>query len=364
MTLKTWFRNVSIAKKYHYKWVFLIAVTWTLVDFARFFIFAVVQQRNDYPYTKLSFGLFVIRFLFVFSASFLMGWLIVFKLKRSFRTLPIWTGILLKTFVLSIITLAIYTLLFIVTHLVIYGHNFETTINALYKYKGNEYRLLNSLGIWLLIFITTQLIIEVNEKYSPGIFRAILLGKYIDPKEETKIIMFIDLKDSTMIAEQLGHKKYFLFMRDFIYHISSALLNHGGDIYQYVGDEVVVSWPCHKDHKSRCVKALIEARKNLQKETDHFRTDYGIVPEFRAGIHCGPVMIGEIGVIKKDLAMSGDTMNTTARMKAAATDLNRRFIVSKDLLNEIGLEDFQAESFGMIELKGKEEGLELFYLKI
>jgi adenylate cyclase len=218
---------------------------------------------------------------------------------------------------------------------------------------------------WMVLFVLTQLIIEVNEKYAPGVFMDILLGKYLEPKIEKRIVMFMDLKDSTPIAEKLGHQQYFKFIREFIYQISNALIEHGGSIYQYVGDEVVVSWLLEKKNTKRCMEALIEARKNLQRRSSHFRRRYeGVIPEFRVGIHAGDVTVGEIGVIKKDIAMSGDTMNTTARIRSACSELNQKFIVSKDFLDNTSLKEWQTESLGIIELKGKSEGVELFSLKI
>ena len=74
--------------------------------------------------------------------------------------------------------------------------------------------------------------------------------------------------------------------------------------------------------------------------------------------------MGEIGVIKKDLAMSGDTMNTTARIRSACNELNQKFIVSKDFAEKSNLKPFQMESLGLVELKGKTTGIELFALKI
>jgi adenylate cyclase len=186
----------------------------------------------------------------------------------------------------------------------------------------------------------------------------------VQPKDEKRIIMFIDLKDSTAIAEKLGHKEYFKFIRDFIYHISTGLMEYGGRIYQYVGDEIVVSWPYSKRNARKCVYALIEARKSVNKNLDTFTNGYGVLPEFKAGIHAGEVTIGEIGIIKKDLVMSGDTMNTTARIRTACNELNQKFIVSKDFLDLIPLKTWQAESLGPIELKGKNSSLDLFALRI
>ena len=176
--------------------------------------------------------------------------------------------------------------------------------------------------------------------------------------------MFLDLKDSTPIAEKLGHQQYFLFIREFIYQVSMALIEYNGRIYQYVGDEIVVSWFSSKKNAKYALASVIEARKNIQRNSERFRRKYNIIPEFRVGIHIGDVTVGEIGIIKKDLAMSGDTMNTTARIRSACNDLNQKFIVSKEFIEYSGLKEWQSESQGIVELKGKATGVELFSLKI
>jgi adenylate cyclase len=359
-----WLNKISIVTRYQYKWVFIIAICWTLLDLIRLFIFTVAENNVEHPFFQITTAAVAIRIILVFAASLWMGYLIVFKLKQTFRIVPLWLGFAIKALILCIITALFYTLLFFVVYMAVYKYSAADSWQFFSSYYGYHYRAINNSGLWLLIFIITQLIIEINEKYSPGIFKDILLGKYINPKEEKKIILFIDLKDSTSIAEQLGHKKYFLFIRDFIYHISIAILNSDGNIYQYVGDEVVISWPFSEKNCNRCIQALIAARKELQKENNYFRRKYDMIPEFRAGLHCGNVMIGEIGIIKKDLAMSGDPMNTAARIKTATAELNKKFIASKDFIDAARLEEWQSESVGVIELKGKENGLELFYLKI
>ena len=143
-----------------------------------------------------------------------------------------------------------------------------------------------------------------------------------------------------------------------------AIIEYDGRIYQYVGDEIVVSWLYEKKNTRKCMASIIEARKNLQRNGDHFRRRYDIVPEFRVGLHIGEVTIGEIGVIKKDLAMSGDTKNTTARIRIACTELNQKFIMSKDFMDNSDLTEWQGESLGIVDLKGKANGIELFSLKI
>src|SRR5690606_33770082 len=116
---------------------------------------------------------------------------------------------------------------------------------------------------WFVLFVITQLYLEINDKYSPGVFFDILRGKYIHPKIENRIVMFIDLIDSTPIAERLGHEQYFLFIRGFIHDVSLALIENDGIIYQYVGDEIVVSWQLNKKNIKKSLAAIIAARKNL-----------------------------------------------------------------------------------------------------
>jgi adenylate cyclase len=109
---------------------------------------------------------------------------------------------------------------------------------------------------------------------------------------------------------------------------------------------------------------VIQSRKNIHRKSNYFKRRYGIVPEFRVGINVGEVTVGEIGVLKKDLAMSGDTMNTTARIRSACNELNHHFIVSKNFVEASGLKDWQTESLGLVDLKGKDQSIELFSLKI
>ncbi|MEO6218958.1 MAG: adenylate/guanylate cyclase domain-containing protein, partial [Ginsengibacter sp.] len=161
-----------------------------------------------------------------------------------------------------------------------------------------------------------------------------------------------------------GNEQYFRFIRDFIYQVSTAVIEFEGTIYQYVGDEVVASWLFEKDNTRKCMDSIIQSRKNIQKISGYFRREYGMVPEFRVGIHLGDVTVGEIGVIKKDLAMSGDTMNTTARIRSACNELNHHFIVSKEFIENINLEEWQSTSLGIVDLKGKGTGIELFSLEI
>ncbi len=343
--------------RYRIKTILVIAVFWTLIDF----LLLVLTDISHLPNPMRS---IIAREALVFLMSFILGYLFVFTLKTIFRRFPLWINFLLKTLVILFAALLMNFLVHIVQDLVLLNYSLSDAMNKFFRESMHRGWLVEKTIYWVFLLIVTQLYIEVNEKYSPGVFLDIIMGKYFHPKVENRIVMFIDLKDSTPIAEKLGHQHYFLFIREFIYNVSMALIEYNGRIYQYVGDEIVVSWSTNRKNIRRCLASVIEARKNIQKNSERFRRLYSIIPEFRVGIHVGDVTVGEIGVIKKDLAMSGDTMNTTARIRSACNELNQKFIVSREFFELSELKDWQAESLGMVDLKGKSSEVELYSLKI
>ncbi len=343
-------------KKYRIRRVIFIALFWTIID--------TLSTILNYSAAEDHSKSILTRAILVFFMSAIMGYLFVYTLRNVFKNRPILINFFAKTFILLFAALAMNFLAHLADNIFVDKLNLSKSLFDFYQYTMTSNWLLRRTLYWLILFAITQLYLEINDKYAPGVFLDILAGKYIKPRIENRIIMFIDLKDSTPIAEKLGHQIYFLFIREFIYDLSLSLIEHDGIIYQYVGDEIVVSWKYNKDNMKNCLASIITGRKNIQKRSEHYRRVYGIIPEFRIGIHVGDVTVGEIGVIKKDLAMSGDTMNTTARIRSACNELNQKFIVSKDFAEKSNLKSFQLEDLGMVELKGKANGIELFALKI
>jgi len=355
MSAKRNILKISHVNQLRIKTVLFIAAFWTSIDLV---IFLMNPHPQYHPNSILS------REIFMFIISLVMGYLIVFQLRKFFRGFPLWMNFFTKSVILLVSALVLTFIIQFFNSVFVLGNSVQATIDEISHYALHKNWFIRKIVYWISIFFVTQLILIINEKYSPGVFIQILTGRYIQPKVENRIIMFMDLKDSTPIAEKLGHSVYFEFIREFIYLISLAIIEFEGIIYQYVGDEVVCSWINTEKNTVKCLNAVIQSRKNIQKRSSYFKRKYHVVPEFRVGINVGEVTVGEIGVLKKDLAMSGDTMNTTARIRSACNELNHHFIVSKDFVEASGLKPWQTESLGLVDLKGKDESIELFSLKI
>ena len=205
---------------------------------------------------------------------------------------------------------------------------------------------------------------QVNRKYGPGVLVPLLLGRYREPKEEERIFMFMDLKSSTSIAEKLGHLTYSSFIRDCFADINDVLYPFYAQVYQYVGDEIVVMWPMSEGLNHRaCIKFYFGVKQQFQKKSKYYETTYGLLPVFKAGLHMGNVTAVEIGEIKKDIAYHGDVLNTAARIQSVCNQYNSDFLASEILIEKVGIDEgMTSEYLGKVLLKGKTEKIGIFSL--
>jgi adenylate cyclase len=211
---------------------------------------------------------------------------------------------------------------------------------------------------WLVIVIATLIVLLVNDKYGPGVFKKFLLGKYFLPQREERVFMFLDLRSSTTIAEKIGETRYFNFLKDVFRLATDGILKYQGEIYQYVGDEIVVSWELQDGiNNENCINCFFEIQSKLLKNKAFFLGKYGEVPVFKAGLHYGYVMAGEIGVVKRDIAYSGDVLNTTARIQGKCNEMGVDILVSKPLIDKMDRKGkiHTAKEMGEIQLRGKQE---------
>lgn len=144
--------------------------------------------------------------------------------------------------------------------------------------------------------------------------------------------------------------------------ITGSIVLQGGRIHKYVGDELIATWPLAEGLKdSRCLSACFGAARRLAELGPAYERAFGQRMEFRAGLHCGPVVVGEMGTVKKEIALIGDTLNTTARLVDVCRDRGEAVIASAALLDRLTLPaGSTARALGPIRLRGKESAVELF----
>lgn len=334
-----------------------IAIIWVL--FSILFLYNIVEVDKGFLETRrLSF----------FSLGFaIIGIIVVgaeaFFLKNAFHRFPLWLSTILRmslTFLLFLVVSIIFLLAYYVLRYNGSFHDFEDVF--IHKVLMTPSFLMFMIDLGVLSFLSI-LMLEVTDKYGPGGIRDLLRGHYNNPRNENRIFLFLDINESTTIAERIGHEKYFNMLKDFFADITEPILSNSAHIYQYVGDEVVLSWKNTKANKLRCLNFVKQATNAIKRKANYYQKLYGVTPTFKAGIHAGEVTAGYIGIIKKDLAFSGDTLNTSARIRSKCHELKSSFVLSYEFLNGLeNLNGYNIKEIGEMELKGRKEKEKLFSL--
>jgi adenylate cyclase len=212
------------------------------------------------------------------------------------------------------------------------------------------------------VSILFSFIKQVDSKFGPGNLMNMLVGKYHSPRVEDRIFLFIDLKDATECAEQLGHIEYSQLLQDCFYDINSMITRYHGEIYQYVGDEIVITWESPRGLKNlNCIHLYYNFMKKIHEHSDYYLSKFGLVPEFKAGMNCGHVTVAEVGIIKREIAYHGDTINTASRIQHQCNKYGKRLLISGQLYNRLGeCKDYKIIPTDLATLKGKKNPVELY----
>ena len=215
--------------------------------------------------------------------------------------------------------------------------------------------------IWGMMTSGTQFMLQVNDKFGPGVLWKLLTGKYHHPREEERIFMFLDLRSSTSIAERIGHRRFFELLSELYQDITSPIIESRGEIYQYVGDEVVITWTVPRGTDGdNCVRCFFRIGDAIAERRDHYLERYAVEPRFKAGLHLGEATVGEIGVIKKDIVYSGDVLNATARIQEECNRRQVSFLASSTLLAKLPMSGpYRVVPVGEILLRGRSEAMAL-----
>lgn len=324
----------------------------------------VTRNQNLNPETDISFTIPVLIFanLSNLIVGALVGLLEVVYLEKRFVKYQLRTKLFYK--------LIIYSLLFFTVIVLFYPLAFalETRIPITQPDAWNKLaRFLTSITFLTTIFhlavslFVSLLYAAISENLGHNVLLNFFTGKYHKPTVEKRIFMFLDMKSSTSIAESIGHVKYFRLLQIYYESMSNAIINSYGEVYQYIGDEIVISWRLDKGlENANCIQCFFDIRAALIANREKLKTEFGFEIDFKAGLHFGEVTIGEIGALKKEIVFTGDVMNTTARIQSHCNELDASLLISRTLKQILPPSSYTFTNKGEISLKGKTLKEELY----
>jgi adenylate cyclase len=209
-------------------------------------------------------------------------------------------------------------------------------------------------------------VLQMSRLVGERTLRDIALGRYHRPRTEERFFLFVDIIGSTPLAERIGSDAVHRFLSEVFLLASDPIDDYRGDVYQYVGDEIVVTWTVTEGRDgARPVACFFAIEAALARAATEFERKFGAVPRLRAALHAGSVIAGEVGGSRRAIVYHGDVMNTTSRIENATRDLKQSFLVSEDALKRIeGKEAYIFKDLGPQQLRGREALVRVYSVEL
>ncbi len=294
-------------------------------------------------------------FALPFGFGFAIGVAELFLFKNWLKGLPFLVHLAVK----SLMLIGVMYLAFAVLNLLdvfIDGTTWQAYGHAIFRYE-TLIGMVEGLGIivFLLFFI------QLDRLLGPGVLLGYVTGRYHRPIRELRIFMFLDLKGATALADKMDADRYSNFLHSYFTEMSEPILKTGAEIYKYVGDEIILTWKVRSGlEEYSCIRLFFLIEDQIHARRDYFLQEYGVVPEFKAGVHAGEVITAQMGELKSEIVYNGDVLNTTARIQALCNQLGQKLLVSAELMESLSLgQEYKVLELGPVPLRGKAEALEL-----
>lgn len=219
-----------------------------------------------------------------------------------------------------------------------------------------ESHLLVALPFFAVLSVAIQFVVQMNRMIGANVLGYFMAGVYREPASEERVFLFIDLAESTQLAERLGSARYFELLRRCVDDLTEPVLETQGEIYQYAGDEVVITWPLAAGVRdANCVRCFFAIEAAIARSARRYEHDFGVVPRFRGGLHGGSVTAGELGDLRQQIVFVGDILNTAARLEEHAKREGLALVASEAIVGRLALPaGLAARPCGALALRGME----------
>jgi adenylate cyclase len=208
-------------------------------------------------------------------------------------------------------------------------------------------------------------LIQVSNLLGPRTLINFFTGRYHRPRQENRFVLFVDITGSTSLAERLGGLGIHRFLDQTFRLLSGPVVDYRGEVLGYVGDGLIVTWPETTGAvDARPLRCFLSMRETLQRAAPRLLREFGAAPAIRGSLHFGPVIIGEIGDIKRAIVCNGDTMNAAARLEELSRTVDGGFLVARaaierfDRAPPIGLRDL-----GTVPIRGRIDAIAVLGLE-
>jgi adenylate cyclase len=212
-----------------------------------------------------------------------------------------------------------------------------------------------------VISVLMNLGVGIANIIGPRAFLNFITGRYHSPIEENRFVLFVDIAGSTGLAERLGGVAIHRLLDRTFRLLTLAVVDYRGEVLNYVGDEVIVTWR-ERDGAIDCrpLRCFAAMRDELSDASKQFEREFGAVPRIRGSLHFGPVIVGEIGDVKRAIVFNGDVMNTAARLEELSRTVDGGFLASRTAMERFSsVPPFAIRDLGRLPIRGRADGIDV-----
>ena len=183
-----------------------------------------------------------------------------------------------------------------------------------------------------------------------------------DSKKSTSrelCFLFTDIRGFTSLCEGLPPKDVVNILNHYLDIETQIILNNGGDVDKFVGDEMMAFFAGPKKEFNAC-KAAMEIRAAMREEQEKSKNDESTFVSIGIGINTGKVVFGPIGSsTRMDFTSIGDTVNLAARLESANKVYGSKSIITEAVFAKLH-DKFICRELDFITVKGKTEPVRIY----
>jgi len=209
--------------------------------------------------------------------------------------------------------------------------------------------------------VVANLVLGITNIIGPRAFLNFIVGRYHIPVEEKRFVLFVDIAGSTGLAERLGGIGIHRLLDRIFRLLTLAVVDYRGEVLDYVGDEVIVTWRERSGAiECRPLRCFMGMRYELSRAAGELEREFGVAPRIRGSLHFGPVIVGEIGDVKRAIVFNGDVMNTAARLEELSRNVDGGFLASRAAMDRFSSNPpFAVRDLGRLPIRGRADGIDV-----
>jgi adenylate cyclase len=155
----------------------------------------------------------------------------------------------------------------------------------------------------------------------------------LEGRDSEVTILFCDIRGFSRISERLGPTGTVKWIADIMGALSDCVLNIGGVVVDYIGDELMAMWGApvpQPDHAQRACRAALDMIGLLPRLNERWLPILQEPMGLGVGLNTGTARVGNVGTARKfKYGPLGNTVNLASRVQGATKYLKSRLLITE-----------------------------------